>query len=194
MGMKYVKELRKAFRQRPSFSLGDVRRHFQDGNLSPAYAKLMMHHLVRRGQVHRLVNGVYTFLPEMQVVGSAFQPYYYGLQDALSFHGLWEQETNPVVITPRRVRPGLRVFLGNNYVVRRIDRSFFFGFDLMAYGDFWIYVSDVEKTLIDFCYFREPLEKTSLAEIREKTDTQKMERYLSRCPKWLGKRVRQKLQ
>ena len=192
--MKYVQSLRDAFRKRPSFSLGDVRRHFRQQKLTPAYAKLMMHDLVRRGQVHRIVNGIYTFLPEMQVVGNAFQPYYYGLQDALSLHGLWEQETNPVVITPRKIRPGLRVFLGNNYVVRRIDRRLFFGFNLIPYGDFWIYVSDMEKTLIDYCHFREPLSDDALAEIQSRIDPTRLNAHLALCPPWLGKRVRGLLQ
>ncbi|EQD66731.1 transcriptional regulator, partial [mine drainage metagenome] len=79
----------------------------------------------------------------------AFLPFYYGLEDALSLRGFWEQETNPVIITPRKVRNGVRQFDSRNYVVRRIDRKMFFGYTFVNYEEFYIPVSDTEKTLID---------------------------------------------
>ena len=66
--------------------------------------------------------------------GFGFSPFYYGLEDALSLRNVWEQETNPVIITPRTVRVGIRKFEGRHFVVRRIDRSMFFGYTFVDYG------------------------------------------------------------
>jgi predicted transcriptional regulator of viral defense system len=94
-----------------------------------------------------------------------------------------------VVITPRHVRVGLRSFGGRNYLVRRISRRMFFGFEMLRYYDFWIPVSDVEKTLIDFAYFREPLDAGALREIKVRLRKEVLSEYLKRCPKFVAKRV-----
>lgn len=180
--MKYAKEFREHFAYALTFSTRDARLFLENKGASKQYAKLFVHNLMRRGELHAVTKGVYTFRQEMQVVGTAFPPYYYGLQDALSLHGFWEQETNPVVVTPRKVRPGVRTFLGNNYLVRRIDRKMFFGFQAVKYGEFWVNVSDAEKTLVDFAYFKAPLSKEALDEIKKKIDRKKLARYLTRTP------------
>lgn len=186
--MKYVKAFRGRFSSLPSFTLRDVRVFF-GSSLTRGYSHLLIHNLLKRGEIFRVAKGVYTFRGEMQVVGSAFQPYYYGLQDALSLHDLWEQETNPVVITTRNVRRGLRTFLGNNYLVKRISRRMFFGFSAFRYHDSWINVSDLEKTLIDFVYFEQPLGSEVLGELAPKLDRKKLSSYLELCPAWVEKRV-----
>jgi len=148
---------------------------------------------VKQGELFPITKGVYTFRQEMQTVGFAFQPFYYGLQDALSLRNLWEQETAPVVITPRRVRNGMRKFLRNNYVVKRIDRKMFFGFSLVKYGDFWMPVSDAEKTLIDLVHFRQPVSDEALTEMKKAMRKEVLEGYLEKVPKMLAERVRKKL-
>lgn len=52
-----------------------------------------------------------------------------GLQDALSIHNLWEQETIPIIIITRKIRQGIRKVLDLNVLIRRIDKKYFFGFD-----------------------------------------------------------------
>lgn len=186
--MKYVKAFREHFGAFPVFTMRDVRVFFGT-SLGSAYSNLLLHNFLKRGELHRVAKGVYTFCEEMQVVGSAFQPYYYGLQDALSLHDLWEQETNPVVVTPRNVRSGIRVFLGNNYLVKRISRRMFFGFSSFRYHDSWINLSDLEKTLIDFVYFKQPISEDVLGELKPRLDRKKLSSYLKICPAWVGKRV-----
>lgn len=187
--MKYSKEFREHFKLVPAFSARDVRLFLAKKGISRQYAYLLLHNAIASGEVKRITKGVYSFKEEVQVVGFAFQPYYYGLQDALSFHDLWEQETNPVVITPRKVRPGMRTFLGNNYLVKRIDRSMFFGFQTIKYSDFWIRVSDVEKTLVDFAYFKQPLGKPVLKEIRSRLRKPVLQEYLKRSPPRVRKKI-----
>ncbi|RLG69944.1 MAG: hypothetical protein DRO04_02610, partial [Candidatus Iainarchaeum archaeon] len=112
-----------------------------------------------------------------------------GLYEALSLRNLFEQETNPIIITPRKVRTGLRKFLGRNYIVKRIRRKMFFGFETMQYYDFNIYVSDLEKTFIDFIYFKEPLEENILRTLVRKLNKRKLYNYLKRCNPRLKRKV-----
>jgi len=186
---KYTKEVREHFETAPAFTITDLRVFLGKKSIGNEYLHLLVHNLLARGELKRISRGVYTFRGDAQVVGFGFSPFYYGLQEALSLRNLWEQETNPVVITPRNVRSGLRNFQGANYVVRRINRRMFFGFDTIRYGDFWIPVSDIEKTLIDLVYFRQPLSAETIAEIKPRLDRKKLEGYLKRCPAWVKKRL-----
>jgi hypothetical protein len=87
------------------------------------------------------------------------------------------------------VRIGKRQILGAPVFIRRIDRRMFFGYGAVKYYDYWIQVSDVEKTLIDFVYFNEPLQPPVLQEMKERMDPEKLEGYLERCPAQVSKKV-----
>lgn len=179
--MKQADILEKELGKQPTFSVADVKKILPD--VSEEYIHLLLHNLRGRKKVHRINRGIYTFFEEMAVVGFAYSPFYYGLQQALSIHGLWEQEANPIVITPRKVRNGIRKFEGNNYVVRRICRKMFFGYSVLKYSGFWVSVSDVEKTLIDMVYYRQHIGKELAAEFRKRIDKEKMKKYLKKVPK-----------
>ncbi|MCX6799515.1 MAG: hypothetical protein NTW59_05480 [Candidatus Diapherotrites archaeon] len=142
----------------------------------------------------RVARGFYSFQTDPALAGFAFSPFYYGLQEALSLRNLWEQETNPVIITPKKVRPGLRSSMGANIVVRRISRKMFFGFGMVKYYDFWLPVSDPEKTLIDFAYFRERLPEEALREIKKSLDKKKLRGYLKKTPFLTRKKVEKMLE
>ncbi|MEM0135103.1 MAG: hypothetical protein QXU18_07755 [Thermoplasmatales archaeon] len=88
---------------------------------------------MKSGSLNKITIGHYMFHDEVQFAGFSFASFCYGLQYALSLRNLWEQETNPVVITPSKVRSGLRSFEGRNYLVRWIDRNMFFGHSLIQY-------------------------------------------------------------
>ncbi|MFH0885426.1 MAG: hypothetical protein V1861_06990 [Candidatus Micrarchaeota archaeon] len=188
--MKYLKQIRAEFGRRASFTSKDLVLYLSESGISRAYLHLLLHNLMKSGELKRITLGVYTFREEAEVVGFGFSPFYYGLQEALSLRNLWEQETNPVVITPKKARPGVRSFLGTNYVVRRIARKMFFGFEMMKYYDVWIPVSDAEKTLIDFVYFRLRLPDDALAEIKSRIRPAVLSGYLERCPARVVKRVK----
>ncbi len=185
--MTLTRELEKYFSKQPAFMNGDVRRVFPKA--SQGYLNLLIHNMLKSKRVFRISRGVYSFHDDPQVVGFAFRPFYYGLQDALSFHGLWEQETNPAVITVRRVRSGLRSYENGNYVVRRIGRKMFFGFESVKYGDYWMPVSDVEKTLIDLVYFKQHITADLKKEFRKRVRRDKLAQYLKKCPKYVRRKV-----
>ncbi|HIH22497.1 TPA: hypothetical protein HA238_02110 [Candidatus Micrarchaeota archaeon] len=181
--MTYTKKALGHFGNLPAFTITDLRVFLK--GIKPRYLNLLIHNLRSKHGLRRIVKGVYTFKEEMQVVGFGFRPFYYGLQDALSLRGLWEQETNPVVITPRKMRSGMRHFIGGNYLVRHISRRMFFGFEMIKYYDFWIPVSDNEKTLIDLIYFKEPVP----GELFQNINKKKLRIYLKRCPGHVARMV-----
>ncbi len=170
------------FSRVPSFNSTELDLFLSSFETSAYYRKLLVHNLTSNGRLKRISKGKYTFVDDVEVVCFAFRPSYYGLQEALSLLDLWEQETNPVVITPLHVLPGNRTFDGRNYLVRRIDRRMFFGIDLTRYADFWVPVSDIEKTLIDFVYFGEFLPGDALKKIRRRIDRKKLGEYTSMSP------------
>jgi hypothetical protein len=116
--MKFMKDFMTDFALKPAFSSDEARNFFSFRNGPEGYYKTVINNLVRSGKLFRNTRVQYTFYDEVQFAGFAFKPFYYGLQDALSLRDLWEQETNPVIITSRNVRSGLRVFNERNYVVR----------------------------------------------------------------------------
>ena len=192
--MKYMREFRSYFMKKPAFTAREVELFLENRESSPGYYKLVIHNLLSRREIYRITRGVYTFQEDAQMSGFGFSPFYYGLEDALSLRNVWEQETNPVVITPRNVRVGIRQFEGRNFVVRRIDRQMFFGYTYVAYGDFHIPVSTVEKTFIDFIYYRIELPRELIFAILSRSSRRKINEYLREIPKWLSKKVQEKIE
>src|SRR3989344_5336918 len=179
--MKYLKQFRERFRGREKFSINDAKKFLSQKWSTGQYIKLLIHNLVKNGEIFRIAKGSYTFTRDFSKLESVFSPSYHGLQEALSIHKIWGQATNQILITPRKVRSGQRVALGRKVIIRRISRKMFFGDQMVNYAGEWFNVSDPEKTLIDFAYFNEPLESKTLKALLKKTDMEILESYLKLC-------------
>ncbi|MBI2598341.1 MAG: type IV toxin-antitoxin system AbiEi family antitoxin domain-containing protein [Candidatus Diapherotrites archaeon] len=188
--MKYIQDFVKHFSGRLVFSIRDARIFLKQKKISKGYLHFLIHYLLKKGKIKRIAKGVYTFKDDLMACGFAFSPFYYGLQAALSFHGLWDQTTNPVVITNKRVRSGLRTIMGGNVVVKRVNSSMLFGFERVPHYGFWIPVSTPEKTLIDFVYFRQKFPTGVQEQLLKKTNQKLLRQYLKKSPKWVQKRVK----
>ena len=178
--MRYLNKVRQILSGKgfPVFSIRDIRIILSSQGAGAGYAYTLLHNMAARKEITRITRGIYTFHSDVRVVGFAFAPFYYGLEDALSIKGMWEQGANPVIITHRKTRIGTRAFLQRNYVIHRIDLKHFFGFELVKYGDLWIPVSDAEKTIIDFVYFNHYLRPDILNKLKRDADVGKIKRYL----------------
>lgn len=140
-----------------------------------------MNYLAKRGEARRITRGYYTVHEDPALLVHCLKPAYLGLQDAMSLRDLWEQETVPIIITCRRVRCGLRKVMEQNVLVRRISKKYFFGYEYLERGGFFLPVSDIEKTLIDLVYFGEM--KSDLARLfRKRIDRKKLGAYLAKYP------------
>src|SRR3989344_2649183 len=65
-------------------------------------------------------------------------------------------------------------------ITRRIKSKYFFGFEYKKYGDFYVPVSDIEKTLIDLVYFCQPLDREVVHNFRTKLNMKKLQIYIKR--------------
>lgn len=172
----YLNKLREFLKKTPVFRAKDVELVVKNRN----YSYLALHNLVKRGEIRRVTKGWYSIYDDPIVSVFCFKPAYIGLQEALSLHKLWEQETNVIIVTARKVRTGIREFLGNNVILHKIDQKYFFGFDYVKYGDLFIPVSDMEKTLIDLIYFNEIPGEDIIKEIKRKIEKEKLKKYLKK--------------
>ena len=189
--MKYINKIRETFSGEgfPVFSVSDLKVMLDSRGAKRDYVYTLLHNMIANKEITRITRGMYTFRKEVRVVGFAFSPFYYGLEDALSIRGIWEQGANPVIITSKKIRNGSRKFIGRNYVLHRIDRRHLFGYELLKWGDLWIPVSDVEKTLIDFVYFRHYLRGDVLEDMKKRVEIKKLKEYLKRYDKRFSLRV-----
>lgn len=134
--------------------------------------------MLKKGKIKKLGKGYYTIHNEISLSVFCFKPAYLGLQSALSYHGLWEQETIPVILTIKKVRLGVRKSLEQNIFVRHIDKKFFFGFNYFKDGLVYLPYSDIEKTFIDMVIFRQNISDEVLQEIKMRIDKKKLNKYL----------------
>lgn len=181
--MTYEKRLRDVYKEEYKFTKKDASKLFSKDKISNEYLDQLLHNLVKQNKIVRITNGSYTFKKDLMVSGFAYSPFYYGLQEALSLRNLHEQETNPVIITTNKIKPGIKTIQGSNVILRRIASKYFFGFDFIKYYNMEIPVSDYEKTLIDFVYYNEPLSKEVINDLKKKIDKKKLENYFSRYSK-----------
>lgn len=182
--VKYLGEIIEFVRKSLIFTTRDINMITKN----PQYTYLLLNRLVKRGSIKRLTKGFYTIHEDPVLLVYCFKPAYLGLQEALSLLNIWEQETNLIIITTRKVRRGLREVFGQNVVIRRIRPKYFFGFDYIKYDEFLIPVSDIEKTLIDFFYFKQPLDRRYLRIMKKKINKKRFIRYLKKYPEKFRKK------
>lgn len=186
---KYQNEIRELFKKSPVISFSSIARIINKRKKVKQYPKQLVRNLILSGRIKKVAKGYYSLSDDPSLSVFCFKPAYLGLQDALSFHNLWEQETIPVIVTTRKVRPGIRKIMGMNVLIRRMETRYFFGFDYYQDGDFYLPYSDKEKTLIDMVYFKESLSKEAIKNLAKNIDKKKLNKYLQRYPKKLRKKV-----
>ncbi len=185
MGIIYYQtKIQTLFQKSPVVDFGSIERiiHAKDKQVKQ-YAKLLVHNLLSHGKIKRLTKGYYSLSNDPSLLVFCMKPAYLGLQDALSAHNLWEQETIPIILTTRNVRQGIRPVCGANVLIRRIEQNHYFGIDYIQQGEFYFPYSDIEKTLIDMVYFQQPIISSVLRSIKKKVDQKKLRLYLSHYPK-----------
>jgi len=175
---KYKKKILQAFDNSAIVDYRSINRIINHKKNIKQYTKQLVRNLKKEGRIKKLAKGYYTKHDEVSLAVLCFQPAYLGLQDALSFHNLWEQETIPIIITSKKIRQGIRKIMGINVLIRRIDGKYMFGHELEKVGDFYLYYSDIEKTFIDMIYFNETISDEAKKNFKEKIDKKKLQKYL----------------
>ena len=183
-----MNRVEKLFEKSPVVSFDSIERIVQSKGKS-TYTKLLVLNLIRQGKIKRLTKGYYTKHDDASLAVFCFQPAYLGLQSALSMHGVWEQETIPIILTSKKTRVGIRQVLGSNVLVRRISSQYNCGYHLYQEGKLYLPYSDLEKTLIDMVVFRENMSSDVLKELKKKIDPKILKSYLHRYSPEIQRRV-----
>lgn len=191
---KYIRDLERIFNKSRVVDFASVKRLVKNKKNVKQYTKQLIRNLIKKNKIKRLTNGFYTRYDDPSLAVFCFKPAYLGLQDALSFHELWEQETIPVIITAKKARPGIRKILGINVLIKRINKKYIFGINYEKQGDFYFPYSDIEKTFIDMIYFKQKLTKQTKKNIIEKINKKKLNSYLKKYPKKFRKKVLNQLE
>jgi len=184
----HLEKIEKLFEKSPVLDFKSIEKIIGVGKKS-SYAKLMISNLIKKGKIKKLGKGTYTKHSESTLAVFAFKPAYLGLQVSLSRLGIWEQETIPIIITARKVRRGVRTILGTNILLRNINRKYFFGFDFVKEGEFYLPYSDLEKTFIDMIVFNQKMSSEVIKDIKNKIDKKKLNIYLKKYPSNIRNRV-----
>lgn len=194
---KYLLDIMKLFEKSAVVEFTSINRIVRHKKRVKQYAKQIVRNLIKQGKIQRIGKGIYTSLDESSLAVFSFSSAYLGLQDALSFHNLWEQETVPVIITSNNVRKGIRKIMNSNVLVRRINKKYLFGYEYYKYPlenrEIYIPYSDIEKTFIDMVYFKQPLDEEVIENFREKINKKKLKEYLKKYPLKIRERVKKKL-
>lgn len=180
---KYQKKIMELFEKSQIVSSTSIRMITRNRE----YTKQLIRNLIQKGKIRKLAKGCYTKKDELSLIVFCIKPAYLGLQDALSMHNLWEQETIPLVITTRKARQGLRNADGGNVIIRRIDKKYFFGYKYIKQGELYLPYSDLEKTFIDMVYFKQNLSKETLKNIKKRINKTKLMKYLKNYPNIIKK-------
>ncbi|MBI2666627.1 hypothetical protein HYX13_03375 [Candidatus Woesearchaeota archaeon] len=173
--IKYLTKVRDFLQKTPVAHISSLKKIV---GRNSTYISLLLNSLVKRKEVYRLTKGWYAVRDDPSLAVFCFKPAYLGLQEALSIHGLWEQETNAIVLTTKTVREGKRMVFGAPVFLQRIPKELFFGVIYVSSGEYYLPVSDVEKTLIDMVYFAQPIDKELLKEFKKRVDKKKLNEYL----------------
>jgi len=180
---KYQKQVLELFKKSPVVSFDSIERIIKEKKNVKQYAKQLVRNLLLREKIKKIAKGYYSIYEDPLLNTFCFQPSYLGLQDALSFHNLWEQETIPIIITSKKLRQGIRKTNLGNILIRRIDKKYLFGIQYEKQGNFYVPYSDIEKTLIDLVYFNEKINKDVLNNILKLIDKKRLNTYLKKYPK-----------
>ncbi|MBI3032513.1 hypothetical protein HYY69_03495 [Candidatus Woesearchaeota archaeon] len=191
MGKQYYqKQVEALFKKTPVVSFKSIEMIIRARTKNKTlYAKQLIRNLLLADKIKTIAKGYYSLYDDPNLLAFCYKPSYLGLQDALSFHNLWEQETIPIIITYQRVRQGIRKVQDINVLVRRLDKKYFFGIEYHQVGDFYFPYSDIEKTFIDMVYFKQKTSKDLLHEFKKRLDSKKVKRYLKQYPHLLRLQV-----
>ena len=185
---KYLDKIGNLFEKSLVVTFDSIKMIVKDKKNVKQYAKQIIRNLIKQNKIKRITRGFYTVHDDPSLAVFCFSGYL-GVQNALSFHNLWEQETIPIIITSKRVRNGIRKIMNKNVMIRRIDKKYLFGFEYYLDGDFYFPYSDIEKTFIDMVYFRQRIDEDVLNEIKHRIDMKKLKFYLKRYPERFRKKV-----
>ncbi len=155
-------ELLKKLEKYPVFDIAVFR---QLSESKPAYAKLYLYRLKKRGYVFAIMRNKYTVHKEPLVVASRIiWPSYISLWSAIRYYNLTEQLPRDIwVISTRKISRKEIPFGDAKIIFARAKPKYFFGYKKIIVSGFEVFMAEPEKAIIDSVLFR----KISFSEIAD---------------------------
>jgi len=190
---KYQDIVNELFLKSPVVNSTSIDRILKSRGSKSEYTKQLIRNLILKNKIKKIAKGYYSLSDDPSLVVFSSKPAYLGLQDALSKHNLWEQETIPIIITSKKIRQGIRTINNSNVLIRRLDKKYIFGIEYLKEGNIYLPYSDIEKTLIDMIYFNENIPKDVIESIKNNINKPRLLSYLKKYPKRFSKKVLSKI-
>ena len=184
---------RAEFEKQKLITTAFVQKVFEDKNKA---ARILVH-LKRKGRILRIEKGKYLpvplkapnqrWMPNEFLVASLWMgdtPYYIGYSSAYNYWGLTEQVPQTVFIL--NTQKGLKKIIGKvAYSAVKISSKKIYGLDKINIEDEIVFISDRERTLVDFIY--KPMGawanvESLIGEQLKEISVEKLIRYLVRFP------------
>ena len=179
--MTIVNEISKHFADYPVFTSRDIMLYLRRGGRKPGNLTRLISYMKSSGKLYAVKKGVYSFRKDNMLSGFAYSPFYYGLLSAMTVREMWTQHSRPEIMTVRKVRKSRTHIFGDEgdvVFIHHIPPKYFFGYDIVKYGQLKIPVSDPEKTLIDMFYYRVKLPLQDYSGLLKAVNYRKVRKYL----------------
>lgn len=175
-----INKIAKKFSDYPVFTYRDVKIYLNN-EISDNSLRGLISYMKKRGDLYIIRKGFYSFKKDSIISGYLFDPFYYGMDFAMTCREIWDQLVQPCIITVKRVKKNkINLFSDKNFFVEvhHIPIKYFFGYSLIVYNERIIPVSDAEKILIDLVYFRKKISKNAYILLCKKINKKKLMAYL----------------
>ncbi len=179
--MTIINDILTRFSGYPVFTYRDVKLYL-NGRIDDNSLRELISYMASKKKLYLIRKSHYTLEKDELLSGYLFEPFYYGMHFAMTCREIWSQLTHVCVITTKNVkRNKVKLFNDSDFWadVHHIPPKYFFGFSTVLYNNRKIPVSDPEKTLIDFVYFRTRISTDDYALLCKALDKQKLLSYLS---------------
>lgn len=176
----------KIFQEYPLFTTNDAAKLLHGKSY---YPKIFLYRFVKNGLATRISKGKYSVQEDPITFASLiYSPSYIALWSALTFHGLTGQIPKDIFVATIKNRQSIKY---NGVKIHFFKLKQMWGFEKINYKGFSIFVSDIEKTIIDCLLARSvPIPIIYDAIENAKIDIAKLIAYLDKIKnKALAKRI-----
>jgi predicted transcriptional regulator of viral defense system len=168
------------------FSLQEIKKIF------PTFDNRRLVEWQEKKYLEKIINRWYRFkntaLTEAQLYWAAnriYAPSYISLESALSFHGLIPEVAFTITSVSTSKTQTFDTTIGQ-FLYQTVKPSLFFGYSIHRMNDKPIKIADIEKTLLDYCYFNKNLKtqtdfealRLNFSLLKNQFDVVKMKNYL----------------
>lgn len=168
-------ELMKILERYPLFTQNDVAKLTNKGE---KYIRTMLYRLAKKSRIKRVEKGKYTMHEDAMIFASHIsKPSYLGLWTAFRYYNWTQQQPFSFFLLSPVSRKRIKF---DNTEMIFIKNKHMFGYKKERYGDFDIFISDKEKTIIDGLLFHLPIDDIKTGLDDEDLDFEKLAEYANR--------------